>query len=329
MKNIKNKDIFNISSINHFNDIALNIFNYQYENNKIYKQYVDLLDVNYKKISNINEIPFLPIEFFKTHKILSNSKKIKQIFYSSGTTTSIRSKHYITDLNIYKESFIKSFNYFYGNISKYCILGLLPNYHENKNSSLIYMMKNFIELSNCKSSGFYIDNYNDLYKTIINLKNKNKKYILIGVSYALMDFSEKFNLDLSDGILIETGGMKGKRKELTKKELHSIFKNNFKIENVHSEYGMTELLSQAYSKGNGIFEAPKWMKILIRDIYDPLSFLENGKTGGINIIDLANINSCSFIETKDLGKLNNLQQFEILGRFDDSDIRGCNLLVNN
>jgi len=302
MINTKDIDIFNISSNNKFTDIAIDIFNFQYKNNYIYKQFVDYLNVDYKTINNIEEIPFLPIEFFKTHKIVSNKNKENQIFYSSGTTTSIRSKHYVIDLEVYMESFTKGFNYFYGNISDYCILGLLPNYLKNKSSSLIYMMKDFIKLSNCKKSGFYLDNYNDLHETIIDLKKNNKKYILIGVSYALIDFAEAFTIDLSDGILMETGGMKGKRKELTKKELHSFFKTSFNINNVHSEYGMTELLSQAYSKGNGVFEC---------------------------LIDFANINSCSFIATKDLGKQNNLGQFEVLGRFDDSDIRGCNLLINN
>ena len=325
----KDIDIFNISSDKEFCEMAIKIFNFQYKNNTVYKQFVDYLNVDYKKVLKITEIPFLPIEFFKTHKILSNKKRVQQIFYSSGTTTSIRSKHYITDLNIYKKSFRKGFGNFYGDISDYCILGLLPNYMENKSSSLIYMMKDFIKLSNCEKSGFYLNNYNDLYSTIIDLKKSKIKYILIGVSYALIDFAEAFNIDLSDGILMETGGMKGKRKELTKKELHSFFKKSFNINTVHSEYGMTELLSQAYSKGNGIFEYPPWMKILIRDTYDPLSYLKNGRTGGINVIDLANINSCSFIATKDLGKLNNIKQFEVLGRFDDSDIRGCNLLVDS
>ena len=324
----KDIDVFNISSENEFNEIAIDIFNYQYKNNTVYKQFVDYLNVDYKKVLIITEIPFLPIELFKTHKIISNKKKEKQIFYSSGTTSSNRSKHYITDLYIYKKSFTKGFENFYGNIAGYCILGLLPNYMENKSSSLIYMMKDFIKLSNCEKSGFYLDNYKDLYKTIIDLKKRKRKYILIGVSYALIDFAEAFNIDLSDGILMETGGMKGKRRELTKKELHIFFKKSFNINTVHSEYGMTELLSQAYSKGDGIFEYPPWMKILIRDTYDPLSYLKNKRTGGINVIDFANINSCSFIATKDLGKLNDLGEFEVLGRFDDSDIRGCNLLID-
>jgi len=329
MKSIKKPiDIFNTSSFE-FKNTAIKIFNYQYKNNEVYKQFVNLLNIDYKKVSQIKDVPFLPIEFFKTHKILSNKEKEKEIFYSSGTTASIKSKHYITDLSIYKESFTKGFNYFYGNISDYCILGLLPNYLENKSSSLIYMMKDLIKLSDCEKSGFYLDNYKDLHKTITYLKDKKKKYMLIGVSYALIDFADEFKIDLSDGILMETGGMKGKRKELTKKELHAYLKKSFNVKNVHSEYGMTELLSQAYSKGNGIFEYPPWMKILIRDTYDPLSYLKTGLTGGINIIDFANINSCSFIATKDLGKLNNTKQFQVLGRFDDSDIRGCNLLINN
>ncbi|MBN1251108.1 MAG: acyltransferase [Bacteroidales bacterium] len=329
MIDFQNKNIFNLLSESEFGDIAIDIFKYQYKNNIVYKQFVDYLNVDYKKINTVEQIPFLPIEFFKTHKVISGSNNAKITFLSSGTTNLNRSKHHITDLEIYRNSFTKGFEFFYGNISDYCILGLLPNYLENKSSSLIYMMEDLIKLSNCNKSGFYLNNYEELYNTILDLKKLNKKYILIGVSYALIDFANLFKIDLSDGILMETGGMKGKRKELTKSELHSFFKESFNVSNVHSEYGMTELLSQSYSKGEGIFECPPWMKILIRDTYDPLSDIGTGRTGGINVIDFANFNSCSFIATKDLGKLHENGRFEVLGRFDDSDIRGCNLLVDS
>ncbi len=327
MHNFSIDKIFSINSDNHFNDIALRIFNYQAKNNPVYKKYLFHLGTNFSSIKTVQEIPFLPIEFFKTHKVITGSKQVQQTFFSSGTTGITKSNHHITDLSIYEKSFIKTFEQQYGKISNYCILALLPTYLENESSSLVYMVNRLIEESGHPESGFYLHNIEELAFKLKSLEQSETKTILIGVSYALVDLAEKFPMNLSNTIIMETGGMKGKRKELTKKELHNFLSSKFGIESIHSEYGMTELLSQAYSKGDGKFYSPPWMKILICDAYDPFCYLEKEKPGGINIIDLANINSCSFIETKDLGKINTDGSFEVLGRFDYSDIRGCNLLV--
>ncbi len=322
---MKNK-IFNIKSALEFEKIALYIFKYQEKNNIIYHKYIKNLGIPVEKIKKISDIPFMPIDFFKSKDVIIKNKKVQKIFHSSGTTGIKKSKHLISDLEIYKKSFFKSFEYFYGDIKNYSFFALLPDISENKNSSLIYMCYNLIKKSQNSESGFYLNDFDLMLKNLKKSKRIGKKIFLMGISFALLDFSERFSIDLKNSIIMETGGMKGKRKELIRSELHNIFKKNFNVENVHSEYGMTELLSQAYSKKNGIFENTNWMKIFIRDIYDPFHFVENGKTGGINIIDLANINSCSFIETKDLGRLYEKNNFEILGRFDNSDIRGCNLI---
>lgn len=327
ISNLKNK-IFNIHSINDFNEIAIQIFHYQYKNNSIYNEYVNRLYVNPDKIINFKQIPFLPIEFFKTHKIITGKRNPEIIFLSSGTTQSLRSKHYITDVGVYKKSFNKCFEYFYENVTDYCILAVLPFYVERKDSSLIYMVNDLIKNSNHKDSGFYkYLEVEKLAEKMKKLKERKQKIILIGLSYALLDIAEKHKFNISNAIIMETGGMKGKRKEIIRKELHNILCKSFGVESIHSEYGMTELLSQAYSKGNGLFHTPPWMKILIRDINDPITIIENEKTGGINVIDLANINSCSFIATQDLGRLHNDGSFEVIGRFDYSDVRGCNLMI--
>jgi len=318
--------IFNINNKVDFNKIALDVFRFQAINNQVYKDYINKLGIKIHTINDIKKIPFLPIEFFKTHKVLTNTQKYDIIFTSSGTTGLQTSKHYIADLKIYEKSFLQSFKNFYGDISQYTILALLPSYLERKGSSLIYMMNKLIEKAD-KQSGFYLNNLDELAQKIKELKSSDKKIFLIGVSYALIDLAENFNLNLSDCIVMETGGMKGKRKELSKEELHNFLSKKFNVKNIHSEYGMTELLSQAYSQGKGIFKTQPWMQVLIRDIYDPFSYVKNNNSGGINVIDLANIYSCSFIETKDLGKLHKNGNFEILGRFDNSDIRGCNLLI--
>jgi len=324
---IKYKHIFNIKSRKEFEEITLQIFYYQAKSNLIYKQYLEYLGVNPSKVTKVNKIPFLPIDFFKYHKIVCSTKKEDAIFKSSGTSLDARSIHYITDLKLYEQSFNSTFKKFFGNIEDYCILGLLPSYLENGDSSLVYMTESLIKQSKTKNSGLYLNNYDELLTIISELETVNKKYIIIGVSYALLDLAEKNKQQLKKGIILETGGMKGRRKELPKEELHNILSESFGVETIYSEYGMTELLSQAYSFGKGEFSTPTWMKILIRDIYDPFTYLQDGKSGGINIIDLANINSCSFIETKDLGKININKSFSVLGRFDNSDIRGCNLLV--
>ena len=328
-KELIEKNIFSIKTEQNFIDTTIDVFNYQYNNNIVYNEYAQLIGRSPNNINDISEIPFLPIEFFKSKRIISGTDKEKEVFLSSGTTGMVQSKHYVTDLDIYKTSFNKSFNLFYGNPEELVILALLPNYLEREGSSLVFMVNELIKQSNNKHSGFYLNNYNELIDKISVLNNKESKtVILIGVSYALLDLPIQNSDIFNNVIIMETGGMKGKRKEMTKKELHSVLQNKFKVNCIHSEYGMTELLSQAYSKGNGLFETPPWMKILIRDTYDPFKYLTHSKSGGINIIDLANLNSCSFIETKDIGKLHKNNQFEVLGRFDNSDIRGCNLLIN-
>ncbi|GEL10075.1 acyltransferase [Flavobacterium glycines] len=280
-----------------------------------------------QKVKSLQQIPFLPIQFFKSHDIVSNTNPVQTTFTSSGTTGMITSKHLVTDVTLYEESYQKGFTEFYGNIENYVVLALLPSYLEREGSSLIYMVEDLIKLSNHPESGFYLHNHEDLIKKLIELDESGQNVILIGVTYALLDLIEKQKFQLQNTIIMETGGMKGKRKEMIREELHEQLCAGFGVPSIHSEYGMTELLSQAYSLGNGIFECPAWINILIRDTEDALTYIPNGKTGGINVIDLANINSCSFIATQDLGKkyLNN--SFEVLGRFDNSDIRGCNLMV--
>lgn len=319
--------IFNTNSTRNFDKLALYVFNYQAINNKVYADFLAFLHIDPKSINRLEQIPFLPIQFFKTHKVLSSKEPIQQTFLSSGTTGMQQSKHYVTDLNIYKESFTKGFEYFYGDIKDYTILALLPSYLEREGSSLIYMADDLIKKSKSEDSGFYLDNLEALSQKLSSLDAKNKKVLLIGVSYALLDLIEMTQFNLKSTIVMETGGMKGQRKEMIKEELHKVLCKGFGVDKIHSEYGMTELLSQAYSKGNGIFTTAPWMKILIRDTEDALSILPYNKTGGINVIDLANINSCSFIATQDLGKSHTDGTFEVLGRFDHSDIRGCNLMV--
>jgi phenylacetate-coenzyme A ligase PaaK-like adenylate-forming protein len=324
---ILNQDIFTISSQKQFEKIALKIFRFQYENNAVYKEFCDFLKVEKGNVKSLEQIPFLPIQFFKSHEVISNSNPIQVTFTSSGTTGMITSKHLITDVSLYEESYRNAFSEFYGNIEDYAVLALLPSYLERQGSSLIYMVKDLITLSNNSNSGFYLHNYDELISKLIELDSSGQNVILIGVTYALLDLIEKQNFELKNTIIMETGGMKGKRMEMIREELHEILCKGFGVSSIHSEYGMTELLSQAYSLGNGIFECPNWMNILIRDTEDALSYVATGKTGGINVIDLANINSCSFIATQDLGKKYSNNSFEVLGRFDNSDIRGCNLMV--
>lgn len=323
----KSKDIFSISGSSEFNTLALEIFRYQYLNNSVYRNFCDLLNRDPGKIGSVEKIPFLPIEFFKTHSVVSSAKPSEIIFTSSGTTGQQTSKHLVTDLSVYEESFREGFRKFYGNIEDYAILALLPSYLEREGSSLIYMVDDLIKSSKNPHSGFYLHDLNDLKEKLNLLENQGQKTLLIGVSFALLDLAENFNFKLKNTIVMETGGMKGRRKEMIRAELHGILQEAFGTEKIHSEYGMTELLSQAYSTGDGIFECPPWMKILIRDPEDALSILPSGKSGGINVIDLANINSCSFIATQDLGKDMGSGKTTVLGRFDNSDIRGCNLMI--
>ena len=324
---INPQDIFTITTQKQFEKVALKVFRFQYENNLVYQEFCNFLKVNVQTVKSLQQIPFLPIKFFKSHEVVSNTDNIQETFTSSGTTGMITSKHLITDVSLYEESYRNAFSEFYGNIEDYVILALLPSYLERSSSSLIYMVKDLIELSNNENSGFYLNNYDELIAQLVELDNAGQNVILIGVTYALLDLIEKQNFHLKNTIIMETGGMKGKRKEMIREELHKILCDGFGVSTIHSEYGMTELLSQSYSLGNGIFECPAWMQILIRDTEDALTYVNNGKTGGINVIDLANINSCSFIATQDLGKKQPNNSFEVLGRFDNSDIRGCNLMV--
>lgn len=324
---VTTSDIFTISNQKQFEKIALKVFRLQYDTNDVYREFCDLLHVKKQEVQSLQQIPFLPIQFFKSHKVVSNDNLIQETFTSSGTTGMITSKHHVTDVSLYEESYRRGFSQFYGNIEDYTILALLPSYLEREGSSLIYMVNDLIQLSNNPNSGFYLNQYDDLIKTLIDLDHSGQNVILIGVTYALLDLIERQKFELKNTIVMETGGMKGKRKEMIREELHEILRNGFGVSTIHSEYGMTELLSQAYSLGNGVFECPPWMQILIRETEDALNYVANGKTGGINVIDLANINSCSFIATQDLGKKNPNNSFEVLGRFDNSDIRGCNLMV--
>jgi phenylacetate-coenzyme A ligase PaaK-like adenylate-forming protein len=324
---INPQNIFTISSQKEFEKIALKVFRHQHENNKVYREFCDFLNTDVQKVKSLEKIPFLPIQFFKSRDVLSSQDKIQETFTSSGTTGMITSQHLVTDVSIYEQSYRLAFSNFYGNIEDYVVLALLPSYLERSGSSLIYMVKDLIELSNNEHSGFYLHNYDELIAKLIELDSSGQNVILIGVTYALLDLIEKQNFELKNTIIMETGGMKGKRKEIIREELHNILCNGFGVNSIHSEYGMTELLSQAYAMGNGIFECPSWMQILIRDTEDALTYVDYGKTGGVNVIDLANINSCSFIATQDLGKKYQNNSFEILGRFDNSDIRGCNLMV--
>jgi len=322
------KKIFTIESETDFTTLALEIFHFQYKNNKVYHKFVRELGVDATTIRDYREIPFLPIEFFKTHKVVCGDFKPKAVFQSSGTTGMATSQHFVKNTRLYEQSLVRGFELFFGKPEEYVFLALLPSYLERSGSSLIYMAKLLIHLSNDENSDFYLYDYDKLTAILAKLKQQQKKVILLGVTYALLDLAEQFPINFPELILMETGGMKGKRREMVREELHSILCTAFGMKNIYSEYGMTELLSQAYSKGSGVFSTPPWMKVLIRDVNDPLSLVPEGKSGGINVIDLTNIHSCSFIATQDLGKLHSSVDFEVLGRFDNSDVRGCNLLIH-
>jgi len=324
---MKQHAIFNIRNEEEFLTEALRIFEFQYRNNTVYHTFCSYLNVHPSRVTTLAQIPFLPIEFFKSKRVVSSIKPEEIIFTSSGTTGSETSKHLVTDIELYQKSYLKAFNIFYGNVEDYCILALLPSYLERTGSSLIYMVEDLIRKSNHLKSGFFLNEYDQLYQLITALQKTDTKLLIIGVSFALLEFTEQYQLSLPNTIIMETGGMKGRRKELVRQELHQLLTDGFGVSKIHSEYGMTELLSQAYSRGHGVFNCPPWMKVLIRDTEDPLTYQETGKTGGVNVIDLANINSCSFIATQDLGKVHEDGSFEVIGRFDNSDIRGCNLMV--
>ncbi len=324
---IPTPDIFTISNQKQFEKAALKVFRFQYENNLVYREFCDFLKTDVQRVKSLEQIPFLPIQFFKSHAVVSNTNVAEETFTSSGTTGMTTSKHFVTDVSLYEESYRKGFSQFYGNIEDYVVLALLPSYLEREGSSLIYMVEDLIQMTNNPESGFYLHNHEELIEKLTRLDNSGQNVILIGVTYALLDLIEKHPFQLQNTIVMETGGMKGRRREMIREELHEQLCQGFGVTAIHSEYGMTELLSQAYSLGNGVFECPSWMQILVRDTEDALTYVPEGKTGGINVIDLANINSCSFIATQDLGKKNPNNSFEVLGRFDNSDIRGCNLMV--
>lgn len=321
-------DIFNINSEKEFENLALEIFNYQSKYNVVYREWISFLGLDVKKVTSLGEIPFLPIRFFKSHNVSCfNVDSTTGFFSSSGTTAEIKSKHFIKDIKLYEKSFLEAFELHFGDPKDLCFLFLLPGYSENKNSSLIYMCNELLKQSNHQMSGFYLDDLSNLIEIINELKQRGEKTILFGVSYALIDLAEK-EIALSDNIqVVETGGMKGKRREMVKEELHRYLKSKFELDCIGGEYGMTELFSQAYSDCDGIYSCPPWMKIKIVDVNDPFSSVSLNKTGGINVIDLANIHTCSFIATQDLGRNLGNGTFTVQGRFDNSDLRGCNLLI--
>tara|TARA_A100001011_G_scaffold100447_1_gene105838 strand:- start:7355 stop:8347 length:993 start_codon:yes stop_codon:yes gene_type:complete len=321
------ENFWEVNSSLSFEKLALDIFNLQYKKNTVYRSFCDLINRNPCDVKKVEDIPHLPISFFKSKKVVSFEKEPKGYFSSSKTSGLVPSKHFYRNLEDYTNSFTKGFENFYGKFSNYVFLALLPSYTEQKNSSLIFMVKEIIQKSGNIESGFYLDNFEDLVQKINFLESRGQKTILLGVSFALLDLLECNRFHLKNTLIMETGGMKGKRKEITRMELHKILSEGFGCKKIHSEYGMTELLSQAYSNGDGIFECQPWMRVSIRENQDPFQALQNGQTGGINIIDLANRDSCAFIATDDIGKVHSKKKFEIMGRYDHSEARGCNLMV--
>ena len=325
---MESRRIFGIETPGEFETCALETFLEQYHQVPVYREFCDLLGKNPTNVQRLDDLPFLPIEFFKTHKVLRKGTEAETVFRSSGTTGSSLSQHYIADLEWYRKSFLKGFEHFYGPPSNYCILALLPSYQERPDSSLIHMVSDLISRSGHPESRFAVTNPNSLYSTLEGLeKSGERQILLLGVSFALLDLANRHPRVLERTIVMETGGMKGRRKEMVREELHQILRSGFGVADIHSEYGMTELLSQAYSKGAGLFRCPPWMQVRTRDPEDPLSYVGFGRTGGINVIDLANQDSCCFLATQDLGRLYADGSFEVLGRFDHSDIRGCNLMA--
>lgn len=310
------------SPIEGFDSLVQQAFEHQLKNNVVYANWVNALANNQ---TNYTTPPFLPINFFKTHRVITQNFKEEICFKSSGTTLQVRSCHFVKDVSLYKQSFTNAFSHFYGKIESYCILALLPSYLQNGDSSLVYMADDLIKQSKHALSGFYLNNFDDLAATLLQLQKQKQPTILLGVTYALLDFAEKFPLPLTNTIVMDTGGMKGRKKEMLKAEVHAKLKNAFGVNAIHSEYGMTELLSQAYAKENGIFACPSWMKVYVRQPDDPFEISETG-TGLLNIIDLANIHSCCFIATDDIATIYPNKTFEILGRHDAADVRGCSLL---
>lgn len=323
--NFKNR-LFTLHSTADFTGLALEIFDYQARHNTVYAEYLDALNKRPGDVRGLSDIPFLPISFFKSHKVITGPEEAELVFTSSGTGGA-PSRHYVRDPDLYRKTFNSGFRHFYGPVSEYCVLALLPAYLEREGSSLVYMADQMIRDSSDPDSGFYLHDLDALYRLMLKKINSGVKVVLLGVTFALLDFAERFSLPENDIVIMETGGMKGRRREMVRSEVHEVLTRKLGVKKVHSEYGMTELLSQAYSQVNGRFRTPPWMRIMIRDTDDPFSFAGAGRTGGINIIDLANVDSCCFIETQDLGRWHENGEFEVMGRFDNSDIRGCNLLV--
>jgi Acyl-protein synthetase, LuxE len=333
VKNIDLEQELFAASPDNFNRLALAVFRFQYDHNTLYRQYCDAVRADITGINSIEKIPFLPIQFFKTHRVTTSDFDAELVFESSGTTGSSNSRHFVKDGALYKKSFVETFQHFYGHPSSKCILGLLPSYLEKGHSSLVYMVNELINQSGQQLSGFYLYDFEKLHTTLLHNEILKQPTLLFGVTYALLDFAEKYPVQLRNTVIIETGGMKGRREELTRQQVHEQLQSLLGVHLVHSEYGMTELLSQAYSKGDGIFHCPAWMKVLIREEDDPFAVTapaglhHTAKNGGINIIDLANLYSCSFIATEDMGRLYSNGSFEVLGRLDNSAIRGCSLLA--
>jgi len=320
-----NHKVFGVKEVG-FEALALEVFDFQSKNSPVYREYLQALKINPAAVTSLEQIPFLPVRFFKSHTVQTTLFEPATVFESSGTSGSIKSRHFVKDLSLYEESFTNGFELFYGPVNDWCIIGLLPSYLERNNSSLVFMVNKLIQLSNHPQSGFYLTEFDKLFTVLTELEKAEQKTLLIGVTFALLDFGEKFPLPLQQTIIMETGGMKGRREELIREEVHERLCKNFGVTHIHSEYGMTELLSQAYSKRDGIFHCPAWMKLLVRDEEDPFIVKKAG-AGTINIIDLANIYSCSFIATDDVGKIHSNGSFEVLGRIDGSDLRGCSLMV--
>ncbi len=326
VSSLKNS-IFSIKSEQEFNDIALKIFRFQYDNNPVYRKFTQYLRMDIKDVGHFREIPFLPVEFFKKQRVFCGNEKAELVFRSSRTTGQEASVHYVKDAGMYKQALLESFSRLYGPPGKYRILALLPAYMERKDASLIYMVNELMTQTGFHGNHFIQSDFTRL-KELLKDDSVGRKTLLIGVTFALLDFAETSPFRMpKDLIVMETGGMKGRREEIIREDFHQRLQFAFGIKTVHSEYGMTELLSQAYSREKGLYRCPPWMRVLIRDTNDPLHFRDKLKTGGINIIDLANLHSCSFLATQDLGKVYPDNSFEVLGRYDNSDVRGCNLLV--
>ena len=317
--------VFSVDSLD-FDVFAMELFRFQAKNSNVFRKYIEEVGIDPENVKDFSQIPFIPVELFKSQAVKTARWEPVTVFESSGTTGRNTSHHYIEDLEFYRSVTLEGFKHFYGEIQNYTIMALLPSYLERGNSSLVVMIEYFIRNSGNPGSGFYLDNPEEMINNIKSLKNDNK-VLLFGATFALLDLAEKGKIDLNEVIIMETGGMKGRREEMIREEVHSILTQQFNVDSVHSEYGMTEMMSQAYSSGKGLFHCPPWMKVVIRDLYDPFRIQPAGVTGGINIIDLSNVHSCSFIETQDIGRKMDDNGFEILGRMDNSDVRGCNLLV--